>query len=89
MTIKIPRSKTIHALEDRAAGFISGGSAKHVDISVGRPTLPDGEAKSDKTVVNMRFNRSLLGRIDAAAQRKGITRTAWIHWICEEALRED
>jgi predicted DNA binding CopG/RHH family protein len=89
MTIKLPKSRMMQAIEDRAAGFISGGAAKHVEISIGQPTNFDGEAKSEKTVVNMRFNRRLLERIDAAAQRKGVTRTAWIHWIAEEALRED
>ena len=42
--------------------------------------------KQNKVVVNMRFDPPLLAKVDAAARRKGLTRTAWLHWVGEEAL---
>jgi hypothetical protein len=39
-----------------------------------------------KVVVNMRFDSVLLKRIDAAAKRQGISRTAWLHVAAANAL---
>jgi hypothetical protein len=35
--------------------------------------------ETSKTVVNIRVDSALLGRIDADARRLGINRTAWLH----------
>ena len=40
----------------------------------------------EKAVVNMRFDSTLLGRIDADAKRLGISRTAWLHVAAAKAL---
>jgi hypothetical protein len=34
------------------------------------------------------YIRALLARVDAAAKRKGISRTAWVHWVVAEHLGE-
>jgi hypothetical protein len=39
-----------------------------------------------KAVVNMRFDVALLKRIDDAARKQGISRTAWIHVAASKAL---
>jgi hypothetical protein len=39
-----------------------------------------------KAIVNMRFDAGMLGRIDAAARRQGISRTAWLHVAASKAL---
>jgi hypothetical protein len=36
----------------------------------------------------MRFDVVLLERIDASAKKRGISRTAWVHWACAEMLGE-
>jgi predicted HicB family RNase H-like nuclease len=47
-----------------------------------------GSSRLDKTVINMRFDSALLQRIDAAAKRQGISRTAWVHVAAANALDE-
>jgi hypothetical protein len=34
----------------------------------------------------MRFDGDLLARVDAAARRQGISRTAWLHVAASKAL---
>jgi hypothetical protein len=34
----------------------------------------------------MRFDSALLSRVDAAAKRHGISRTAWLHVAASKAL---
>jgi hypothetical protein len=60
-------------VEARAEAFIA--SASH-----SRP------AEETKTVVNIRFDAALLGRIDADARRLGINRTAWLHFAANSML---
>jgi hypothetical protein len=44
------------------------------------------DQSAGKAVVNMRFDARLLARIDAAARRQGISRTAWLHVAASRAL---
>ena len=53
------------------------------------PTIAAGpELKSDlkRARVMMRFDPALLQRIDAAARRHGVSRTAWLHMVASRAL---
>jgi hypothetical protein len=60
--------------EDRqAAPFIAGAPAPKAD-------------NGGKVVVNLRVQADLLDRIDADAQRLGISRTAWLHIAANRAL---
>ena len=34
----------------------------------------------------IRFDRELLGRVDAAAKRRGISRSAWVQYTISRAL---
>ncbi len=72
MTIRIPHNVK-PASERKADAFIQGADAAQ----------PEG-----KSVVNMRFDSALLRRIDAAAKRQGISRTAWLHVAASKALGE-
>jgi hypothetical protein len=45
-------------------------------------------AVDDTAVVNMRLDAELLRRIDAAAKRQGITRTAWLSVAAARILDE-
>lgn len=44
---------------------------------------------SGKAVVNMKFDASLLEKIDEAAEKMGINRTAWLHVASSEKLSRD
>ena len=43
-------------------------------------------ALASKVRVQLRFDAPLLARLDAAAKRQGITRTAWLHRAAFDAL---
>lgn len=47
---------------------------------------PVAKADEGKSVVNMRMDNDLLARIDAAAKRMGIGRTAWLHVAANKML---
>jgi hypothetical protein len=42
-----------------------------------------------KAVVNLRMDADLLARIDAAAKRIGISRSAWLHVAASKVLEND
>jgi hypothetical protein len=71
MTIKMPHIVR-PADERKAEAFIAGATVKAA-------TLPSAAPGLEKAVVNMRFDSDLLARVDAAAKRQGISRTAWLH----------
>ncbi len=69
--VKLPK-----AGEDEKAEAIIAGAAKGAVPNSG----------SSKVVVNMRFDADLLARVDEAARRHGVSRTAWLHIIATRAL---
>ena len=48
------------------------------------PTLQDDD--TGIATISLRFDTQVLARIDAAAQRQGISRTAWLHVAASKAL---
>jgi hypothetical protein len=70
MAIKMPHSVKAVSAEQKAEAFISGAALKPA-------SAPTAEVASDTAVVNMRFNRALLARVDAAAKRKLIIRAGF------------
>jgi hypothetical protein len=78
MTIKMPHIVK-PADERKAEAFITG-------VTVKTATVPSAAPEPEKTVVNMRFDSDLLARVDAAAKRQGISRTAWLHVAASKAL---
>ena len=62
--------------EQAAQAFISGAGES--------ATGANHEAK--KVPVMMRFDRDVLKRVDAAAKRRGISRSAWIQFTVSRAL---
>jgi hypothetical protein len=74
MAIRIPHNVKPPANIERKAEAFIGAANK----------APAGDA--GKVVVNMRFDGALLQRIDAAAKRQGISRTAWLHVAAANAL---
>jgi hypothetical protein len=42
-----------------------------------------------KTPVLIRFDPQILKRVDQAAKRKGISRSAWIHFMVSRSLEQE
>ena len=80
MAIRMPHSVKPANTDKRADAFISGAGLPR------SPAPTPAEAEGSKVVVNMRFDAALLQRIDAAAKRLGISRTAWLHVAASKAL---
>ncbi len=66
--------------EQVASAFIQGAG----QAPVAEPELPSADAR--KTPIMLRFNGDLLRRVDTAAKRRGISRSAWIAFKVSEAL---
>lgn len=65
--------------------------ASHTDAHAAR-FIADIEkpAERDKRVqTTMRFDPDLLKRVDVAAKRRGISRSAWIQYTVSKALDEE
>jgi hypothetical protein len=63
--------------ESAAEAFISGGE--------GKP-----QAKGTKKIpILVRFDRNMLKRVDGAAQRRGVSRSSWIHFMISRALEQE
>ena len=65
--------------ERRIEAFISGTETQE-------ETQPDAQTAAKRARVMMRFDPALLARIDSAAKRRGVSRTAWLHMIASRAL---
>ena len=80
MAIKMPHVVKADAFDRKAEAFIGGAGAP--------PALAEPAAAPEpaRTTVNMRFDVALLRRIDEAARRQGISRTAWLHVAASKAL---
>ena len=61
--------------ESAAEAFISGAN---------KPAAPAD--KQNKTPIMLRFDPEVLKRVDAAAKRRGISRSAWIQFTVSRAL---
>ncbi len=81
-----PNSKPKPPADDSAADAFIAGAAKPATPATG-PAI--GEAAEDgprKSPVMLRFDRALLAKVDAAAKRRGISRSAWIQFTVSRAL---
>jgi hypothetical protein len=65
-------SQREQAAEVFIAGADQGNAATH--------------AETRKVPIMMRFDRDVLARVDAAAKRRGISRSAWIQFTVSRAL---
>lgn len=64
--------------QERAAEAFIQGAAKAAAV--------EPEAGARKTPIMLRFDAALLRRVDSAAKRRGISRSAWIAFKVSEAL---
>lgn len=77
-----PNSKPKLPADDNAADAFIAGAAKPATPTIG-DVAEDGPRKSP---VMLRFDRALLAKVDAAAKRRGISRSAWIQFTVSRAL---
>jgi hypothetical protein len=70
------------SVSDVELEFITG--ATHLKTSPA--TLPP--KKRGKKSANTRWDADLLDQIDAASRRRGLSRTAWLHYACGKVLEE-
>jgi hypothetical protein len=59
---------------------------RQAEAFIAKATTAPSPPGHGKAVVNMRFDVGMLARIDAAARRQGISRTAWLHVAASKAL---
>ena len=73
-------------LNERAGGAAPRPTESVVPAALVRaaPTLQDDD--TGIATISLRFDTQVLARIDAAAQRLGISRTAWLHLAASERL---
>ena len=63
----------------------SDEQAAEAFIAQAGKTPPDHE-EARKAPVMIRFDRDLLKRVDEAAKRRGISRAAWVQFMCSRGL---
>ena len=66
--------------ESAAAAFIAGAGPE--------PEVSAPE-REKKIPILIRFDPSMLQQVDKAARRRGISRSAWIHFMISRALEEE
>ena len=74
-----PNSKPL--IDADAEKFIAGAGA------MTKAAAPAVEAKG-RVATMVRFDAELLTKVDAAAKRRGVSRSAWIQYTLSEALEE-
>jgi hypothetical protein len=70
--------------EKAADAFIQGASQPPRERESEQESVAFRERR--RTPIMLRFNTGLLRRVDAAAKRRGISRSAWIAFKVSEAL---
>lgn len=59
-------------------------AAEHFIAAASKPPL-----NAPKIMVTLRFDPDLLSRIDGAAKRRGVSRSAWIQYNLSRLLEQD
>ncbi len=72
--------------EAAATAFIEGKPVPIIEPNVIKPSKI---AKAVKKPVALRFDTELLSKIDQAATEKGISRNAWISYMCAVGLEKE
>lgn len=84
-----PGGKPAAAPEDAAEQFIAR-AGKPPSMAEPEPQPePVADAPGEKRQpAIIRFDRDLLARVDQAAKRRGVSRSAWIQFVLSKALDE-
>ena len=76
----IRRTNEVQHAEKAAEAFIAGAGL----AALTEPTGPEPRKPEHKVPVMIRFDRDLLRRIDEAARRRGVSRSAFISFALSE-----
>jgi hypothetical protein len=77
------------AQEIKAEQFIARADIPSGQSSADQPSQQyEGKGERRKPAM-IRFDRTLLARVDRAAKRRGISRSAWIQYTVSRALDEE
>ncbi|MBF5092253.1 hypothetical protein F1640_20195 [Novosphingobium sp. NBM11] len=79
-----PNSKPKPPVDDAAADAFIAGAAKPEAAPIAAEAGEGTEPR--KSPVMLRFDRALLAKVDTAAKRRGISRSAWIQFTVSRAL---
>jgi hypothetical protein len=66
------------AKEEAADYFIAGAEPEDKAVR-----------KEKKIPILVRFDRDMLKRVDGAAKRRGVSRSAWIHFMVSRSLEQE
>ncbi|WP_030538621.1 hypothetical protein [Sphingobium sp. DC-2] len=81
-----PNSKPKSPADDAAADAFIAGAAKPAAAPIAAAEEAGEGSEPRKSPVMLRFDRALLAKVDAAAKRRGISRSAWIQFTVSRAL---
>lgn len=81
-----PNSKPRPPVDDAAADAFIAGAAKPEAAPIAADAEAGEGAEPRKSPVMLRFDRALLAKVDTAAKRRGISRSAWIQFTVSRAL---
>src|SRR3546814_4395462 len=85
--LRKPNSKPKSPMDEAAADAFIAGAAKPKAEPIATEADEAGQgAEPRKSPVMLRFDRALLAKVDAAAKRRGISRSAWIQFTVSRAL---
>jgi hypothetical protein len=79
-------SELLAAVEHRPAEDRGRGAASTEAAVPAAPVLQDDD--TGVAMVALRFDTQMLSRVDVAAKRLGISRTAWLHLAAAELLKD-
>jgi hypothetical protein len=81
----MPGRKLVRNKEDAAAKFIEGAPCGGHVV----PAANEIAAGAKRTPAMIRFDTALLARVDKAAKRRGVSRSAWVAFTLSKALDDD
>ena len=81
-----PNSKPKPPVDDAAADVFIAGAAKPAAAPIATVEEAGKGSEPRKSPVMLRFDRALLAKVDTAAKRRGISRSAWIQFTVSRAL---
>jgi hypothetical protein len=85
---KMPGRKPIPNQEAAAAKFIEGASASvRIVPAVANTSAAVSETRRRPAMI--RFDAALLARVDRAARRRGVSRSAWVAFTLSKALDDE
>jgi hypothetical protein len=85
-------SELLAVVEHRPAEDRVRGAALTETVAPAAPVQPAPAPQEDDTgvaMITLRFDTQMLARVDAAAKRLGISRTAWLHLAAAELLKDE